>query len=280
MNSSTQLKAHVSSLSKKYSLNPQVLLTRFFMERFLERIALSKYKNNFVLKGGVLISAMVGVESRMTKDMDITIQHLPVEETFIKNAIQEIAKIELNDLVKFTLASVTPIRQGFDYNGFAVKLDVEFDKTRNRIQIDITTGDKITPKEIEYGYKLILEDRKINIVSYPIETILAEKIESILARSIANTRMKDYYDCYTLSKLYTNEINVQTLSTALSATAKARHTENIFENTLKNIELIETDKSIEFLWVAYSQQFSYAKDISFGQIIAELKNLLKKVGVV
>jgi len=280
VNSSTQLKAHVSSLSKKYSLNPQVLLTRFFMERFLERIALSKYKNNFVLKGGVLISAMVGVESRMTKDMDITIQHLPVEETFIKNAIQEIAKIELNDLVKFTLASVTPIRQGFDYNGFAVKLDVEFDKTRNRIQIDITTGDKITPKEIEYGYKLILEDRKINIVSYPIETILAEKIESILARSIANTRMKDYYDCYTLSKLYTNEINVQTLSTALSATAKARHTENIFENTLKNIELIETDKSIEFLWVAYSQQFSYAKDISFGQIIAELKNLLKKVGVV
>jgi len=248
------------------------------MERFLERIALSKYKNNFVLKGGVLISAMVGVESRMTKDMDITVQHLPVED--IKNAIQEIAKIELNDLVRFTLTSVTPIRQDFDYNGFAVKLDVEFDKTRNRIQIDITTGDKITPKEIEYGYKLILEDRKINIVSYPIETILAEKIESILARSIANTRMKDYYDCYTLSKFYTEEINYETLSVALRAIAKARHTENIFDNTTKNIELIESDKSIEFLCVAYSQQFSYAKDISFAQIISELKILLKKVGAI
>ena len=280
MNSSTQLKAHISNLSKKYNLNPQVLLTRFFMDCFLERIALSKYKNNFVLKGGVLISAMVGVDSRMTKDMDITVQRLPLEVAFIKNAIEEIAKMDLNDLVKFHLASITSIRQDFDYNGFTIKLDVEFDKTRNRIQVDITTGDKITPKEIEYGYKLLLEKRTINIASYPIETILAEKIESILARSIANTRMKDYYDCYTLSKMYASAINYETLNTAIKATAKVRHTESIFSNMLRTITLIKTDQSVEFLWLAYSQQFSYAKDISFAQIMQELQALLKKVKLI
>ena len=279
MNTSKQLKDLINNEAKKFNLNPQILLTRFFMERFLERISISKYKRNFILKGGVLISAIVGIDARMTRDMDITIKSIPLNEDFIKNALEEIIAIQIDDATKFKFIGLSPIREEFEYNGFKAKFDVEFDKTKNTIQIDITTGDVITPNEIVFSYKLLLEDRRIAITSYPMETILAEKIESILSRSVANTRMKDFYDCYTLARLHENSINFGTLSAALKNTARTRKTEYIFESVVKNIEMIEADASIKSSWLAYSKQFSYAKDITFEAVIAELRALLKKTGV-
>jgi hypothetical protein len=201
MNTSRQLKDLINNKAKKFNLNPQTLLNRFFMERFLERISLSKYKNNFVLKGGILVSSIVGIDSRMTKDMDLAVQKLRLNEDVIKGVFKEIIAIEIDDATKFKLLSLVPIREGTDYHGFKAKLDVVFDKTKTGIQIDITAGDKITPREVRYSYQLLLENRCIDIASYPIETILSEKIECILSRSVANTRMKDYYDCYILSRL-------------------------------------------------------------------------------
>ncbi len=280
MNTSKQLKDLINNKAKQYNLNPQILLTRFFMERFLERISLSKYKNNFVLKGGILISSMVGVDFRMTKDMDLTIKNLPLNEIFIKNALEEISKIKIDDGTIFEILDVLPIREEFEYSGFRARLKCQLDRTQNIIQIDITTGDVITPSEVVYSYDLLIEKRKIDITCYPIETILAEKIESILSKNITTTRMKDFYDCYMLSKLYLKDLNKNNLILALKNTAKIRKTEFIFNDIKETIDLISNDENLIFLWQAYSSQFGYAKDINFEDTIQQLALILKFINLI
>lgn len=280
MNTSKQLKDLINNKAKKFNLSPQILLTRFFMERFLERISLSKYKNNFILKGGILISSMVGVDFRMTKDMDLTIKNIPLNEVFIKNALIEITNIEIDDGTTFKLLDLQSIREEFEYSGFRARFSCVLDKTQNIIQLDITTGDVITPSEVKYSYELLIEKRKINITCYPIETILAEKVESILSKNITTTRMKDFYDCYMLGKLYIDEINREDLIKAIKNTARTRKTEFIFDNIQKTINLIENDESLKFLWTAYSSQFDYAKEIKFESLIEEIKKLLKIIELI
>lgn len=280
MNTSKQLKDLINNKAKKFNLIPQILLTRFFMERFLERISLSKYKNNFILKGGILISSMVGVDFRMTKDIDLTIKNIPLNEVFIKNALIEITNIEIDDGTTFKLLDLQSIREEFEYSGFRARFSCVLDKTQNIIQLDITTGDVITPSEVKYSYELLIEKRKINITCYPIETILAEKVESILSKNITTTRMKDFYDCYMLGKLYIDEINREDLIKAIKNTARTRKTEFIFDNIQKTINLIENDESLKFLWTAYSSQFDYAKEIKFESLIEEIKKLLKIIELI
>lgn len=280
MNTSKQLKDLINNKAKKFNLSPQILLTRFFMERFLERISLSKYKNNFILKGGILISSMVGVDFRMTKDMDLTIKNIPLNEVFIKNALIEITNIEIDDGTTFKLLDLQSIREEFEYSGFRARFSCVLDKTQNIIQLDITTGDVITPSEVKYSYELLIEKRKINITCYPIETILAEKVESILSKNITTTRMKDFYDCYMLGKLYIDEIDIEDLIKAIKNTARTRKTEFIFDNIQKTINLIENDESLKFLWTAYSSQFDYAKKIKFESLIEEIKKLLKIIELI
>ena len=280
MNTSKQIKDLINNKAKKFNLSPQILLTRFFMERFLERISLSKYKNNFILKGGILISSMVGVDFRMTKDMDLTIKNIPLNEVFIKNALIEITNIEIDDGTTFKLLDLQSIREEFEYSGFRARFSCVLDKTQNIIQLDITTGDVITPSEVKYSYELLIEKRKINITCYPIETILAEKVESILSKNITTTRMKDFYDCYMLGKLYIDEIDREDLIKAIKNTARTRKTEFIFDNIQKTINLIENDESLKFLWTAYSSQFDYAKKIKFESLIEEIKKLLKIIELI
>lgn len=277
MNTSKQLKDLINNKAKDYKLNPQILLTRFFMERFLERISKSKFRTNLVLKGGVLISSMVGIDSRMTKDLDLTINNLPLNEIFIKNAITEIINVKIKDGTKFELLDLKPIREEFDYPGFRARLACFFDKTQNVIQIDITTGDVITPQEVQFRYNLFLEKRSIDITCYPIETILAEKLESILSKNITTTRMKDFYDCYLLGKLYIQTINKKNLLLAFKFTAKNRKTEFIFNNIAKTIDMIENDKNLQSIWLAYSSTFSYAKDIKFEETIEQIVIMLKAI---
>lgn len=280
MNTSNQLKDLIKNKARQYNLNPQILLTRFFMERFLERISLSSYKFNFVLKGGILISSMVGVGFRMTKDMDLTIKNFPLDEVFLKNALEDISKIKIDDGTTFEILDVLPIREDFDYSGFRARLKCQLDKTKNIIQIDITTGDIITPSEVIYSYDLLIEKRKIAITCYPIETILAEKIESILSKNITTTRMKDFYDCYMFGKLYIKDLNRNNLILALKNTAKVRKTEFIFNSIKETIDLISDDDNLNYSWQAYSSQFNYAKDISFENAIGQLTQILKCINLI
>ena len=196
------------------------------MERFLERVALSKYKDNFILKGGMLVSAMVGLQNRATMDIDTTIRNLPLDVEHAKQIVEEIAAIPIDDNIRFEIKGVSNIMDEEEYGGVRLSLDAFLDTAKIPLKIDISTGDVITPAEITYHYKLMFEQRYISLWAYTLETVLAEKIETVLARTIFNTRLRDFYDLYILQNAGM-EINTKTLAAALKATCRKRSSENV-----------------------------------------------------
>lgn len=191
---STSLKAKINNIAKSENISPQAVMQTYMLERLLERISISQYKNNFILKGGMLISSIIGIDSRTTMDMDTTIKGFTLEKENLTQILNEIIKIDVDDNIKFELLNIENIREDDDYGGFRVHINAVFDNMPTDLKIDVTTGDRITYREINYSYNLLLEDRAINIWSYNIETIIAEKYESIIKRSIFNTRIRDFYD--------------------------------------------------------------------------------------
>ena len=268
MNTSKQLNDLIKNASKKFGINAQILQKRYFMERFLERISLSAYRNKFIIKGGILISALVGLDARSTMDIDITIKNLPLNAESVKSMISEIMGTEVADNVEFVFRKIENIHEEAEYDCYRVSLDVAFDKVRDSIKIDMTAGDAITPFEVHFGYETMLDKKRIALYSYNIETVLAEKIETILARGILNTRMRDFYDCFILDKLYGNSIKVKTFCDALKATSNRRKSEIIFTKTTTIIDELKVSVELRKLWIAYTGTFQYAKDISFEEIIA------------
>lgn len=208
MKNAMQLKAIIKNLAKEKHISAQLVMQNFMLERLLERISVSKYQQNFILKGGFLIAAMVGLDTRATMDMDATIKGLPVNEQTIREMFEEICKIKLDDDVRFSFRSIGEIREGDEYTGYRVSLFANYQPMAVPLKLDITTGDRITPKEIEYRFKLLLEDRSISVLAYNLETIMAEKLETVISRGDQNTRPRDYYDIYILAKLqYCNRWN-------------------------------------------------------------------------
>ncbi len=207
MLSSESLKGKIKHISKTKNLSPQEVLQMFFFERFLERLSNSKYRNNFVIKGGLLIASMIGIDNRTTRDMDTTVKGIPLEENFIKSIVKEIADIDVSDGINFEILSIDHIREDDEYDNFRMNIIANFGKIKNPMKIDITTGDAITPRDIEYSYPCMFTESDIKIQAYPIETILAEKYESIIKRNLGTTRMRDFYDVYTLFHLKKEEIN-------------------------------------------------------------------------
>lgn len=195
---SKQLKDKVRNLSHSNSMIAQTLIRNFMMERFLERIALSQYRNNFILKGGMLISAVIGIETRATMDIDTTVRALPLDMERAKKVVEDVIGIEIDDGVAFRITKMTDIMEGHDYPGIRLMLEATQDKLRQAIKIDISTGDVITPGAIEYAYKLMFEDRYISLWTYNLETLLGEKMETVMSRGTANTRMRDFYDVHTI----------------------------------------------------------------------------------
>ena len=201
MRNAMQLKAKIRNISREKRISAQVILQNYMMERLLERVSSSPYKASFILKGGMLISAMIGLESRTTMDIDATIRNRPLTVENIKRIFNEILVLDINDGVSFRLKWINEIRENDMYSGFRISMDCFYDTLTVPIKVDLTSGDRITPHAIEYKYKLLMEERWISIYSYNLETILAEKIETVLFRGILNTRSKDFYDIYKLSKL-------------------------------------------------------------------------------
>ena len=211
-----QLKAIIKNLAKEKHISAQLVMQNFMLERLLERISISKYQQNFILKGGFLIAAMVGLDTRATMDMDATIKGLPVNEQTVREMFEEICKIELEDDVTFRFRSIGEIREGDVYTGYHVSLPANYPPMAVPLKLDITTGDKITPKEIEYQFKLLLENRSILVLAYNLETIMAEKLETVISRGDQNTRPRDYYDIYILAKLQYANIAPDALKAALN----------------------------------------------------------------
>ena len=274
-----QLKSVIKKIAKDKNISAQILLQNYMLERFLERISCSKYKNNYILKGGFLIASMIGVNMRSTMDMDATIKGYPLNKETIIEMIDNIIRIPLDDGISFNRGIVQEIREKDEYIGYRVSLVGNYEKMSVPLKLDITTGDKITPKEIEYTYKLMLDERSINILAYNLSTILAEKLETVVARGDQNTRLRDYYDIFILIKLESQNIEISTLQMALRETAKKRGTYDRIKEFDQVIEIIEFSDIMQQRWRNYSKNFSYAEDIRFEEICAEIKNILKQLNI-
>lgn len=265
------LKAKVSNLASTTNIPNKYLIQSFMFEALLKRISASKYKNKFIIKGGLLLSSIFGVNLRSTMDLDTTIKGLLLDRTTITKVINEIISIDLKDNIKLELENIKDIREEELYSGFNINLKAEFDGLRTNLMIDITTGDVITYKEVQFEYKTLFDSETINIMTYNYETIIAEKFEAIISRNIDNTRMKDYYDLYMFVNLKWNDINKTILRKAIFNTSKKRDTLNYIEEADKYIELINEDSKLKSLWKNYQNNYVYAKDISFENTIDAIK---------
>ena len=239
-----QLKDLIRNLSREKSADAQILMRNYMMERFLERISLSEYRDKFILKGGMLVAAMVGLDARSTMDLDATIKGANVNVEDIENLISSIVTVPIDDGVKFQLKSISEIMDEAEYPGIRVSMSTTFDGVVTPLKIDISTGDAITPREVRYSFKLMLEDRFIDIWAYNLETVLAEKLETIITRTTTNTRMRDFYDIYILEQLHGTTLNPKILHDALLATAHKRGSEKYLNQAEEVFDEVENDSVI------------------------------------
>jgi predicted nucleotidyltransferase component of viral defense system len=274
INSPRQLKDWINNRAKKEGVIANTLLQNFMMERLLERIAVSKYRDNFVLKGGFLIAAMIGIDLRSTMDMDTTIKGISIDLQEIEKILSEIIAIDLEDNVHFKIKKINSIHDVSEYDDFRVSLEANFFTIKVNLKIDITTGDIIIPGEVDYAYKLMFEEREIAIKAYNLNTILAEKIESILVRNISNTRARDYYDLYILIKLNKSILDRDELKDAIRKKAQERKSVRYLDDYHVYLKSISVSPELEKIWNDYREKFSYAKNIEFVQIVTTIKDLL------
>lgn len=268
-----QLKDLIRNLSKDKSADAQILMRNYMMERFLERISLSEYRDKFILKGGMLVAAMVGLDARSTMDIDATVKGATVGIEEVENMIASIISVLVDDGVEFRLKRISEIMDEAEYPGIRVSMETEFDGVITPLKIDISTGDAITPREVRYSFKLMLEDRSIEIWAYNLETVLAEKLETVISRATTNTRMRDFYDLHILSQLHDRSIVPTDLRAALIATAKKRGTEKYLADAPAAFDEVEVDPNMEKLWRAYQKKFSYAADLSWHTVMESIRNL-------
>lgn len=268
-----QLKDLIRNLSKTKSADAQVLMRNYMMERFLERISLSDYRDKFILKGGMLVAAMVGLDARSTMDIDATIKGATVGIEEVENMIAAIVSVPIDDGVDFRVKHISEIMDEAEYPGIRVSMETEFDHVITPLKIDISTGDAITPREVRYSFKLMLEDRTIEIWAYNLETVLAEKLETVVSRATANTRMRDFYDLHILNQLHGHSISSADLSAALIATAVKRGTEKYLSNAMEVCGEVENSPVMEKLWAAYQKKFSYASDLPWHTVMDSIRSL-------
>ena len=271
------IKGKIRSLAKKKNLKSQEVLQIYFFERFLERLSKSKYKNNFVIKGGFLISSLIGIENRTTMDMDTTIKGIPLKEEKIKDIVEEIININVEDGIKFEIKDISYIREEDEYENFRISLIANVGKTKNPMKLDLTTGDAITPGEIEYTYPCIFTQEDIKIMAYPLETILAEKYETIIRRNIATTRMRDFYDLYTIYKLKKDEIDYKILKEAIERTSYKRGSQEIMKDYEEIIEDIKEDSYLKSLWEVYLSENKYIGDLEFDKVVGIVRIISDRI---
>lgn len=279
MISAESLKGKVKNIAKTKRLSSQEVLQMFFFERFLERLSHSKYKFNFVIKGGLLISSMIGIDNRTTMDMDTTVKGIPLKEDVIKDITLEILGIDVNDGIQFEITGITHIREDDEYENFRVHLIAIFGKIKNDMKIDITTGDVITPKEIEYVYPCMFRDEGLRLLAYPIETILAEKYESVIKRNISTRRMRDFYDLYSLYRLRKEYIDFEILKQAILSTAGKRGSMSFIQEANEIINDMKEDRYLKELWEVYLKDNPYIKELNFLDAIEVVQIIAEKVEI-
>ena len=268
-----QLKDLIRNLSKAKAADAQLLMRNYMMERFLERISLSEYRDKFILKGGMLVAAMVGLDARSTMDLDATIKGATVGVEEVENIMADIVSTPIEDGVVFRVKRISEIMDEAEYPGIRVSMETEFDRVITPLKIDISTGDAITPHEVRYSFKLMLEDRAIDVWAYNLETVLAEKLETVIARATTNTRMRDFYDMHILQELHGSSSVPTDFYNALLATARKRGTEKYLADAPAVFDEVENSVVMDKLWTAYRKKFSYAAELSWHTVMDSVRKL-------
>ncbi|RHU89770.1 nucleotidyl transferase AbiEii/AbiGii toxin family protein [Ruminococcus sp. OM08-7] len=269
-----QIKGRIKSVAKQNNADARTLMRIYMMERFLERLAQSEYRDNFIIKGGILVTAMIGVAHRSTMDIDTSMKNLNLSAEDALRVVNQVKDIDLDDGVSFEVKDVSNIMDEMEYPGIRVTMNANVGKLITPLKIDISTGDVITPRAIEFNYDLLLEDRSISLWSYNLETILAEKLQTVLARGILNTRMRDFYDIRMLLDTYEDKVNKAVLKDAFAATCKKRGTDHLQEQAEEIIKIIEADEQLQVLWRAYQKKYSYAAEIDYASVISGVRKLM------
>lgn len=273
MSKSMQFKARIKNMALRNHVSAQAVLQNFMLERLLERISVSSYKDKFVLKGGFLISSLIGIDSRTTMDMDATLLNFPLSDESLRSALNDICAIQLNDDALFALDYIVPIRDEDEYGGYRAAILARFESIVTPLKLDITTGDVITPGAVQYAFHSSFEDKIFDVWAYNIETVLAEKVETIFRRSILNTRLRDFYDVYVIVKRQT--LNKKLFAVALSATAQKRGSLGALQDKEKIMATIMADEAMIRRWHLYRQENRYVGDVEFAEIMDVLSDLLK-----
>ena len=269
-----QIKGRIKSVAKQNNADARTLMRIYMMERFLERLAQSEYRDNFIIKGGILVTAMIGVAHRSTMDIDTSMKNLNLSAEDALRVVNQVKDIDLDDGVSFEVKDVSNIMDEMEYPGIRVTMNANVGRLITPLKIDISTGDVITPRAIEFNYDLLLEDRSISLWSYNLETILAEKLQTVLSRGILNTRMRDFYDIRMLLDTYEDKVNKAVLKDAFAATCKKRGTDPLQEQAEEIIKIIEADEQLQVLWRAYQKKYSYAADIDYASVISGVRKLM------
>lgn len=273
MSNAMSLKAKIRNIAKQKNIPAQVILQNYMFERLLVRLSASSYKEKFVLKGGMLVAAIVGLDNRATMDMDTTLKNLPLTPEAIRNALEDVCGIAFDDGVVFEIGTISPIREDDIYGGYRVMLNARFDTMLTPLSIDVSTGDAITPHAVQYNFSEIFNDENFyDLWAYNIETVMAEKVETILRRGVFNTRPRDFYDAYILTT--TQKFDKAVFADALKATANHRGTTEQIADVPAILQNIEESPELKKMWDKYRKQFAYASAIEYGQIMTVLKMLL------
>ena len=277
IHTSRQLKALVRNRSNGDNAKATTLIRNYVMERFLERMSLSEYNDKLILKGGLLVASMVGIDNRATMDIDTTVRNYNLSTEDARKMIEDIISVSLEDEVQFTIKSVESIMDEAEYLGIRLKLEAVLDTMKTPLKIDISTDDVITPKEVNYAYKLMFEERTIPVLAYNLETVLAEKMETVISRGILNTRMRDYYDITVLNIVKSESINVPDLQKALEATSRKRGSHEFMADWEHILRQIRDDAGLMEQWEQYQRKYDYATDYDWEDVIANVEKLFGRM---
>ncbi|URK68047.1 nucleotidyl transferase AbiEii/AbiGii toxin family protein [Streptococcus oralis] len=269
-------KAKIKNISKDKGIPAQQVQQHYLIEQVLKLISTSSYRDSFIVKGGYLIGQMIGLDKRTTMDLDVTLRGTEMSRENLIHIFEEIL-CSKTDGFSFSVDKLEPIRQDDEYGGFSLKLNATFDTLKEVVFIDITTGDKITPREITYSMTSIFTNESIKIWTYNLETVLAEKLETIISRGLSSTRPRDRYDLFTLYKLRKEEINLEVLKNALENTAEKRKSKDTIYNWEEQVRGIEISDYQKELWIRYQRQFKYAKDISFDNSVYVIREIMQQI---
>ena len=269
-------KAKIKNIAKEKGIPPQQVQQHYLIEEVLNLISKSSYRNSFIVKGGYLIGQMIGLDKRTTMDLDVTLKGTSLNRDNLINIFEEIVS-NTTSVFSFTVDKLEPIRQDDIYGGFSIKLNATFDTLNEVIFIDVTTGDKITPREISYSMPSLFTNHTIDVWAYNLETVLAEKLETIISRGVASTRPRDRYDLFTLFKLRKNQIDFTILKRAVENTSEKRNSKELIQNWKNQVRGIETSDYQKNLWIRYQRQFKYAKDISFEESVQIINEIMKQI---